>query len=36
VERVDSAKKGVFYDVEFKQKGKNKDVEFREDGTIIN
>ena len=36
VERVDSAKKGVFYDVEFKRKGKNKDVEFREDGTIIN
>lgn len=36
VERVDSAKKGIFFDVEFKQKGKNKDVEFREDGTIIN
>lgn len=36
VEKVDSAKKGVFYDVEFKQKGKNKDVEFRADGTIIN
>ncbi len=36
VERVDSAKKGVFYDVEFKQKGKNMDVEFREDGSIIN
>lgn len=36
VERVDSAKKGIFYDVEFRQKGKNLDVEFREDGTIIN
>tara|TARA_R100000935_G_scaffold20091_1_gene38130 strand:+ start:684 stop:1163 length:480 start_codon:yes stop_codon:yes gene_type:complete len=36
VEHVDSAKKGVFYDVEFRQKGKNLDVEFREDGTIIN
>ncbi len=36
VEHVDNAKKGVFYDVEFKQKGKNMDVEFREDGTIIN
>ncbi len=36
VERVDSAKKGVFYDVEFRQKGKNLDVEFLEDGTIIN
>ncbi len=36
VERVDSAKKGIFYDVEFKQKGKNMDIEFRADGTIIN
>tara|TARA_R100000935_G_C2823514_1_gene161016 strand:- start:202 stop:645 length:444 start_codon:yes stop_codon:yes gene_type:complete len=36
VERVESAKKGVFYDVEFSQKGRNLDVEFREDGTIIN
>ena len=36
VEHVDNAEKGIFYDVEFKQKGKNKDVEFREDGTIIN
>lgn len=36
VELVDNAEKGIFYDVEFKQKGKNKDVEFREDGTIIN
>lgn len=35
VERVDSAEKGVFFDVEFKQEGKNMDVMFREDGTII-
>ena len=35
VEHVDNAEKGEFYDVEFKQKGKNKDVMFREDGTII-
>lgn len=35
VEHVTNAKKGEFYDVEFKQKGKNKDVMFREDGTII-
>ncbi|MBE14843.1 MAG: PepSY-like domain-containing protein [Dokdonia sp.] len=36
VEKVQSAAKGLFYDVEFKQKGKNMDVEFKEDGTIIN
>ena len=36
VEYVQSATKGTFYDVEFKQKGKNKDVEFRENGQIIN
>lgn len=30
VEYVDNAKEGKFYDVEFKQKGKNMDVEFRE------
>ena len=36
VEYVQSATKGIFYDVEFKQKGKNKDVEFRENGQIIN
>ncbi|TVZ27943.1 putative PepSY-like beta-lactamase-inhibitor [Gillisia sp. Hel_I_86] len=35
VERVDGAEKGIFYDVEFKQKGKNMDVEFREDGSVI-
>jgi hypothetical protein len=32
IEKVDSALKGLFYDVEFKQKGKNKDVEFRASG----
>jgi hypothetical protein len=36
VERVDNAEKGLFYDVEFKKDGKNKDVMFREDGTVIN
>ncbi|WP_179345014.1 PepSY-like domain-containing protein [Winogradskyella ursingii] len=36
IEKVDSAAKGLFYDVEFKQKGKNMDVEFRADGTVIN
>ncbi len=35
VEHVDHAEKGEFFDVEFKQKGKNKDVMFRRDGTII-
>jgi len=35
VEHVHSSEKGIFYDVEFKQKGKNMDVEFREDGTVI-
>ena len=32
IEKVDSALKGEFYDVEFKQKGKNKDVEYRPSG----
>lgn len=36
VEHVDNQKKGEFFDVEFKQKGKNKDIEIRADGTIIN
>ncbi len=36
IERVQSAEKGLFYDVEFKRKGKNKDVEFTEEGKIIN
>lgn len=35
LELVDSATKGIFYDVEFKQKGKNKDVEFRPDGSEL-
>jgi hypothetical protein len=35
VEKVESASKGLFYDVEFKRDGKNKDVEFRTDGSII-
>jgi len=35
VERVTHHSKGLFYDVEFKQKGKNKDVEYREDGTVV-
>ncbi|MFS4482590.1 PepSY-like domain-containing protein [Hyunsoonleella sp. 2307UL5-6] len=36
IEKVDHHSKGLFYDVEFKQKGKNKDIEFKADGTIIN
>ncbi|MGB5983325.1 MAG: PepSY-like domain-containing protein [Nonlabens sp.] len=35
VEHVLSAKNGEFYDVEFKRKGKNKDVRFRLDGTTF-
>ena len=35
VEHVESATKGEFFDVEFKQKGKTKDVMFKPDGTII-
>ncbi len=35
VEHVQNAEKGEFFDVEFKQKGKNKDVMFRKDGTEI-
>jgi len=35
LEKVDHHSKGIFYDVEFKLKGKNKDVEFREDGTVL-
>ncbi|GAA4323428.1 hypothetical protein GCM10023115_52150 [Pontixanthobacter gangjinensis] len=35
VEHVMNAEKGEFFDVEFKQKGKNKDVMFRKDGSII-
>lgn len=35
IEKVQHHSKGLFYDVEFKRKGKNKDVEFKEDGTIL-
>ena len=34
-EHVMSATKGEFYDIEFKQKGKNMDVEYRKDGTKV-
>ncbi|QJP35512.1 hypothetical protein F0365_14445 [Nonlabens sp. Ci31] len=34
-EHVISATKGEFYDIEFKQKGKNKDVEYRRDGSKV-
>lgn len=36
IEKVEHHSKGTFYDVEFKRKGKNKDIEFTSDGTIIN
>ncbi|MDG5491565.1 PepSY-like domain-containing protein [Psychroserpens sp. SPM9] len=36
VEKVEHHSKGLFYDVEFKQKGKNKDIEFRANGEILN
>lgn len=36
IERVQSASKGLFFDVEFKRKGKNKDVEINKEGEIIN
>lgn len=35
VEKVMHHSKGLFYDVEFKRKGKNKDVMFKADGSII-
>ena len=35
VEHVINAKKGEFFDVEFRQKGKNRDIMFRKDGTEI-
>ncbi|MFD1062393.1 PepSY-like domain-containing protein [Winogradskyella litorisediminis] len=35
VEKVMHHSKGLFYDVEFKKKGKNKDVMFKTDGSII-
>ncbi|MDA7597943.1 PepSY-like domain-containing protein [Verrucomicrobiales bacterium] len=36
VESVDKAGRGHFYDVEFKQKGPNKDVEYRKSGERVN
>lgn len=36
IEKVDHHSKGLFYDVEFKQEGKNKDVEFDASGNILN
>ena len=36
IEKVDHHSKGIFYDVEFKQKGKNKDIEFKANRDIIN
>ena len=36
VEKVEHHSKGTFYDAEFKQKAKNKDIEFNSDSTIIN
>lgn len=36
IEKVEHHSKGTFYDVEFKQKGKNKDVEFDISGNVIN
>lgn len=36
IERVQSASKGLFYDVEFKRKGKNMDIEYTKDGVKIN
>ncbi|EAS19700.1 hypothetical protein BBFL7_00246 [Flavobacteria bacterium BBFL7] len=35
VEHVISATQGEFYDIEFKQKGKNMDVMYRKDGTKV-
>ena len=36
IEKVDHHSKGIFYDVEFKQKGKNMDVEYKASGVVIN
>jgi len=36
IEKVDHHSKGIFYDVEFKQKGKNMDVEYKASGAVIN
>ena len=35
IERADHHKKGLFYDVEFKENGKKFDIEFNAEGTII-
>lgn len=35
IEYVDSAQRGKFFDIEFKQKGKNLDVMVRADGTLL-
>ena len=35
IERTDHYKKGLFYDVEFKENGKKYDIEFNAEGTII-
>ena len=35
IERVEHHSKGLFFDIEFKRKGKNLDVEVRENGTVI-
>jgi len=35
LEKVDSASKGAFYDVEIKKDGKKMDVEFRADGSVL-
>jgi len=35
IERTDHHKKGLFYDVEFKQNGKKFDIEFNKEGVII-
>lgn len=36
IEKVEHHSKGLFYDVEFKRKGKNKDVEMTASGEVIN
>ena len=36
IEKVEHHSKGLFYDVEFKRKGKNKDVEMTANGKVIN
>lgn len=36
IEKVSHYQKGLFYDVELKIDGKKRDIEFLEDGTIIN